>query len=196
LRAGELDVVFGRLDWLEQEPLGDIERRLVRLEPLGLLLPADHPMAESEVVRLDQLRGQEIDANPARPNAPEWSDFVRQFLALSGAHSTPPHVPAVGLEDQGYHLVRQGLPIPTSVDHVHVPGGVIRPIVDPVPLYAWSIAWRIGAEGAGLAALRSATASLAAENGWLDVAGHDGVWLPLPDATRLAWGELLTVVDD
>jgi len=195
LRAGEVDVVFGRLDWLDQPAMDDLERRLVRLEPLALLLPADHPMAERESVGVDQLRGQEIDANPARANAPEWSDFVRQFLALCGAYSTPPHVPAVGLEDQGYHLVRQGLPIPTSLDHLDVPGGVIRPIVNPVPLYAWSMAWRTGAEGPGLAALRSAAASLAAANGWLELAGDDRVWLPLPDATRLARGELLTVRD-
>ena len=58
---------------------------------------------------------------PARPSGRTWST---QFFALSGAHSTPPHLPAIGLEEQGYHLVRQGLPILTSADSVEVPGGV------------------------------------------------------------------------
>jgi hypothetical protein len=88
--------------------------------------------------------------------------------------------------------VRQGLPILTSADHAEVPGGVIRPLVEPVPLYAWSMAWRRDTKGAGLAALRDASAELARREGWLagaeDRAGD--TWLPEPDASRLANGDL------
>jgi hypothetical protein len=101
-------------------------------------------------------------------------------------------MPAIGLEDQGYHLVRQGVPILTSIDHVDVPGGVLRPLVEPVPLYAWSIAWRRDAESDGVRALRAAAAELAASEGWLAGVGDrgDDTWLPEPDASRLANGEL------
>jgi len=196
LRAGALDVVLGRLDWLDRTAEPGIERRVVRLEPLAVLLPAEHRLARSPTVPLGALRGVEIDANPADPLALEWADLVRQFLALAGAHPTPPHLPAIGLEEQEEHLVRQGIPILTGVDHVPLPRGVIRPIVDPVPLYPWSMAWRAGTGGEALAALTAAADELAGAPDWLgweDVlgAGTEGsYWLPLPEATRLVRADL------
>ena len=192
LATGRLDVVLGRVDWLDAVPVPTIDRVLVRLEPLSLLLPAEHPLARHEAVPVRSLKGLEIDGLPPHTRTPEWADLLVQFFALSGAHSTPPHLPAIGLQEQGYHLVRQGLPILTSADHVDVPGGVIRPLVDPVPLYAWSMAWRRGSENEGLIALREAAAELAATEGWLDeMADRDGTptWLPEPDASRLANGD-------
>jgi DNA-binding transcriptional LysR family regulator len=194
LAAGRLDVVFGRVDWLEAKSMPTIDRVLVRLEPLSVLLPAEHPLARQDAVPVRSLRGLEIDGLPTHDKAPEWADLVRQFLALSGARSTPPHLPAVGLEEQGYHLVRQGLPILTSIDHVEVPGGVMRPLVDPIPQYAWSMAWRRNSPSEALAALREAAADVAAAEGWLDWAGGEAgvgkTWLPEPEASRLANGEI------
>lgn len=195
LASGQLDVVLGRTDWLDADPRPTLEHALVRLEPLAVLLPADHPLAERDAVPVRALRGLEIDGLPSHPRTPEWGDLVAQFLALSGAHSTPPHLPAIGLEEQGYHLVRQGVPILTSIDTVPVPGGVLRPLVEPVPLYAWSMAWRRGADTPGIAALRTAAAAIATAEGWL--AGADGdrgvTWLPEPDASRLANGDVRLV---
>ena len=198
LVAGRLDVVFGRVDWLDAKPMPTIDRALVRLEPLSVLLPAQHPLARHEAVPVRSLRGLEIDGFPPHDDAPEWTDLVRQFFALSGAHSTPPHLPAVGLEETGYHLVRQGVPILTAIDQVEVPGGVMRPLVDPVPLYAWSMAWRRRSSSDGLTALREAAADVAAAEGWLDGAGEAPAgdsWLPEPDASGLANGQLRLVTE-
>ena len=151
LEAAELDVAFGRADW-RAVPSARVERELIRYEPLAVLVPLGHPLAGAEPIPVAALAGVEIDLNPANPDAPEWSDLVSQFLALTGAQATPDHIAAVGLDDQAHHLVRQGLPILTSLDHVDVPGGVVRPIVDPVPIYPWSMVWRPGSHPAGLAA--------------------------------------------
>lgn len=187
LTTGRLDVVLGRVDWLDAIPIPTIDRVLIRLEPLALLLPANHPLARQEAVPVRSLQGLEIDGLPPHSRTPEWADLIVQFFALSGAHSTAPHLPAIGLQEQGYHLVRQGLPILSSADHVDVPGGVMRPLVDPVPLYAWSMAWRRDTESEGLTALQNAAAELAATEEWLARAGdRDGdTWLPEPDASRL-----------
>lgn len=195
LARGDLEVVFGRVDWLGAPATPTIAHVLMRLEPLALLLPAEHPLAQREVVPVRSLEGLEIDGLPAHANAPEWTDLIQQFFALSGSHSTPPHLPAIGLEEQGYHLVRQGLPILASADHIEVPGGVLRPLVDPVPLYAWSMAWRRGADGDGIAALRAAAIDLGATEHWLPETGERGhhTWLPEPDASRLANGEYTLV---
>lgn len=188
LSSGRLDVVLGRVGWLDAPPMPTVEQVLVRLEPLALLLPAGHPLARLEAVPVRRLRGLEIDGLPPHTKSPEWADLLVQFFALSGAHSTPPHLQAIGLEEQGYHLVRQGLPILASADHVVPPGGVLRPLVDPMPLYAWSMAWRRDAESEGLTALRGAAAELATTEGWLNgVANRTATaWLPEPDASRLA----------
>lgn len=191
LTTGRLDVVLGRVDWLNAVLIPTIERVLFRLEPLALLLPAEHPMARLDAVPVRSLKGLEIDGLPPHSRTPEWADLITQFFALSGAHSTAPHLPAIGLQEQGYHLVRQGLPILSSADHVDVPGGVLRPLVDPVPLYAWSMAWRRDSESDGLTALRSAATELARTDDWLGGVGEPAgdTWLPEPDASRLATGD-------
>jgi DNA-binding transcriptional LysR family regulator len=183
LEAAELDVAFGRADWRGAASLR-VDRQLVRYEPLAVLVPACHPLATAEAVPVAALSGAEMDLNPANPDAPEWTDLVAQFIALTGAWATPEHIPAVGLDDQAHHLVQQGLPILTSIDHVDVPGGVVLPIVDPIPVYPWSMAWRPGAHPVGLAALRRAATTLAAEEHWLEV--PDRAWLPEPEASRRA----------
>jgi DNA-binding transcriptional LysR family regulator len=181
LQSAELDVAFGRADWGGSAGDGAIPREVIRYEPLAVLVPLGHPFANVEAVRVPDLAGAEIDVNPGSPDAPEWSDLVRQFLALTNAVPTPDHVPAVGLDDQAHHLVQQGLPILTSVDHADVPGGVIVPIVDPTPIYRWSMVWRPGSHPAGLAAIREAATTLGRERGWLELPEH--AWLPEPEAT-------------
>jgi DNA-binding transcriptional LysR family regulator len=180
LQAAELDVAFGRAHWLGQRDAAAIETEPLRYEPLALLLPHDHPLAAMQEIPVNALAGQEIDANPALADALEWTDLATQFLALAGAYATPDHVSAVGLDDQAHHLIQQGLPILTSDDHIPVPGGVVRPIVDPVPIYPWSIAWRAGSHPAGLTAIREAAATLRAEHAWLELPAN--AWLPLPEA--------------
>ena len=183
LRIGELDVALGRADWRAQTQPTGVERELLRFEPLGLLLPAGHPLAQADVVPVASLRETEIDVNLASPDAPEWADLVGQFLALAGATPTAPHVPATGLEEQAEHLARQGLPILTTVDHVAVAGGVIRPLVDPVPIYPWSVLWRPGLAPQVVTTIRAAVASVTAHEDWLEL--PRGAWLPEPEASSI-----------
>jgi DNA-binding transcriptional LysR family regulator len=186
LRSAELDVALGRIDWVRDDRSAGLDRRQVRFEPLALLLPADHPLASLEAVPLARLEGLEIDVNPGRPDAIDWIDFARQFLDLARAVPTPPHVSAVGLDNQAHHLVRQGLPILTSVDHVEVPGGVVRAIVEPVPIFPWSIAWRRGLRREAVAAIEAATKTLRTDTDWLDL--PPDAWLPEPEASRVTAG--------
>jgi DNA-binding transcriptional LysR family regulator len=182
LEAGELDVAIGRAEWQGRRPSRTIRIRPLRYEPLALLLPASHPLAGLATVPVSALAGIEIDANAGSPEAYEWLDLGDQFLARAGADATPPHEAAVGLDDQSDHLVRQGLPILSAADHVDVPGGVVRPIVDPVPIYAWSVAWRAKAGRDVVAAIEAAVDALTADTDWLAV--PDGAWLPEPEASE------------
>lgn len=181
LRSAELDVALGRMDWLGQRPTDGYDRRLIRREPLALLLPGGHPLASLEAVPIARLAGLRIDVNPARPDAVEWTDLTGQFLDLTGAIPTPPHVSAVGLDNQAHHLIREGVPILTGGDHVEVPGGVVRPLVDPVPLYTWSIGWRRGLRSDLVAAIDAAAEALTGDSDWLQLPPN--AWLPEPEAS-------------
>ena len=133
---------------------------------------------------MNELSGWEIDANPAHPEAHEWTDLAQQFLSLAGARPTPVHEPATSLHDQADHLVRQGLPILTAVDHAAVPGGVIRRVCHPIALYPWSIVWRRGIHPELLGAIDAAHATLTSGSDWLAL--PDGHWLPEPESTAMA----------
>jgi DNA-binding transcriptional LysR family regulator len=181
LIAGEVDVAFGRA----LGPLPpDLVSRLVRLEPMALLVPETHPLAARELIPIAELRGLELDAGIGNPRAPEWLELAQQLLAFAGAYATAAHVPAEGPEEQVHHLTRQGLPILTGLDHRLVVGGVIRRLTDPVLLYAWSMVYRRSAHAGAIAALEAAAAQFARDEGWLDVPA--GAWLPEPEATNLA----------
>ena len=172
-----------------------IDRVLVRLEPLAVLLPATHPLAQQEAVPVRSLRGLEIDGVPPHSEAPEWTDLITQFFALSGAHSTPPHLPAIGLEEQGYHLVRQGVPILASADHHRgtrwraPPAGGSDPALRMVDGVAARCRQRrdLGASRCGGRARGGGD--------WLREAVDRGpdTWLPEPDASRLANGDFALV---
>jgi DNA-binding transcriptional LysR family regulator len=183
LRTAELDIVLGRVDWVGRRDDAGLASRPLRWEPLALLLPGGHPLAELDAVPVARLAGLEIDVNPGRPDAFEWTDIASQFLDLAGAVATPPHVSAVGLENQAHHLIRQGLPILTGIDHRDVPGGVVRPIVDPVPVYPWAIAWRRRTRSGVAGAIDAAADVLAGETDWLALPSN--AWLPMPEASRL-----------
>ena len=180
LEAGELDVVFGRASWLGQRPTPRIKHRVVRYEALALLLPREHALARMPAIPVRDLAGLELDTNAASPEAHDWNDLMAQLLELTGARPTPPHLPAVGLQDQALHLVQQGLPIVTTVDHVPVPGGVLRRIVEPVPMYVWSMLSRAGDRSSGVRALAEAAEGAARAWEWLDLPA--AAWLPEPEA--------------
>ncbi|HEY3060390.1 MAG TPA: LysR family transcriptional regulator [Chloroflexota bacterium] len=180
LVAGEVDVAFGRMGVSQRGTIAGLDQQLIRYEPLALLLPRGHSLARRPSVPTVALRDVEIDAGLGNPKAPEWVDLATQWLAFSGARPTSPHLPAEGGEEQAHHLARQGLPILTSLDHVAVPGGELRAIVDPAPLYAWSMVWRTDADELSIRALLEAATHLAGHEGWLEQPRDS--WLPQPES--------------
>jgi DNA-binding transcriptional LysR family regulator len=182
LLAGEVDVAFARVEGSGQQLPPTLASRLIRFEPLAVLLPEAHPLARYDAVPLEALRGLELDAGVGNLRAPEWGDLAQQLLRFVGARSTPPHLPAEGPEEQAHHLVKQGLPILTAIDHRPVMGGVVRELTRPAPLYPWSMVYRRDTYSAGIESLDAAATRLAADEGWLDVPAD--AWLPEPEATR------------
>jgi DNA-binding transcriptional LysR family regulator len=171
LRAGGVDVAFGLAT-----DAGDLAARLVRLEPLGLLVPYDHPLAGQGPLPSAALAGLEVDTSAGNPRAPEWTELADGFLRVVGARPAPPHAHADGPEETAAHLHRHGLPILAMTTGQPVPGAVLRPLAGPTPLYPWSMVHGRTLHHPGLAALHAACDHAATAWRWLGRPAD--AWLP------------------
>ncbi|MFE5810278.1 LysR family transcriptional regulator [Streptomyces sp. NPDC056491] len=167
--AGRLDVSFGYAAGLDPVWRSRIAHRLVRYEPLAVLLPDGHPLAGRATVPLDALAGETVYAGAGNPRTPEWTGLARELFAGRGILMAPPAPVAIGKDEFRRVMAKTGNPVLVTVDFVDMPGSVKRPLVDPVPLSPLSMVWRKGFSHPGLEALHRAVADLRAARGWLDV---------------------------
>ncbi|HEY6745432.1 MAG TPA: LysR family transcriptional regulator [Mycobacteriales bacterium] len=179
--AGRLDVAFGRTEGLGRPFPAELTRRLIRYEPLALLIPDGHPLASLPEVPCDRLRGLEIDASVGNEDAPEWTDLAVSLVEAFGGRPSAAHPHVVGTSETARHLRSHGLPILAMGEGPAVPGAVVSPLVEPVPLYAWAMVSRGDATHPALPALRAAATELAAEEGWKKT--PRSAWLPSGEAT-------------
>src|SRR5215204_6349525 len=181
LLAGGLDVAFGRSEGLGRPFFSQqLCRRLVRLEPLALLLSQEDPLAALDAVPMEALRGTQVDISAGNEQAPEWVDLGARLLAAFGAEPSPPHPHAAGLEETVRHLRAEGRPILTLSERSLAPGVVVRPLTDPVPLYPWAMIHHRELRHPALDALHAAADQLARHEHWLEP--PPGHWIPDPDA--------------
>ncbi|MFG2715898.1 LysR family transcriptional regulator [Streptomyces goshikiensis] len=176
IAAGRLDVSFGYAAGLDPGLRARLAYTPVRYEPLAVLLPAGHPLAELEDVPLDALAGETVYAGAGNPRTVEWTGLARELFAGRGIASAPPAPVAVGKEEFRRVMAKTRNPVLVTVDFPDMPDCVKRPLVAPVPLSPLAMVWRKGFTHPGLDALAEAAAGLAAERGWLET--PPGSWLP------------------
>ncbi|GHA10431.1 LysR family transcriptional regulator [Streptomyces echinoruber] len=186
LLAGRLDASFGRFAGLEPALRARLEHRVVRYEPMAVVLPGDHRLTAGREVPLAALAGETVYAGAGNPRTPEWTDLARRLFAGRGIEVAAPLPLAVGTAEFERIMARTGHPILAVVDFPPLPGTVLRPLVDPVPLSPVSLVWRRGASHPGLDALRRAARELGEAEGWLRRPA--GAWLPDVDEAAGADG--------
>ncbi|MFD7434099.1 LysR family transcriptional regulator [Streptomyces sp. NPDC059861] len=179
LLAGRIDVSFGRFAGLDPALRRQLEHRIVRYEPMAVLLPEDHRLASLAQVPLAALAGETVYAGAGNPRTPEWTDLARRLFEGRGIEVAAPVPLAVGDEEFQRVMARTRCPVLAVVDFPAMPGAVRRPLVDPVPLSPVSLVWRKGLAHPALEALWRAAAEAGREDGWLRV--PDGAWLPAAD---------------
>lgn len=123
----------------------------------------------------------EIDASAGNEDAPEWVDLAVSLLQAFGGRASAPHPHVIGTNETARHLQSHGLPILTMIERPTVPGAVIRPLVEPVPVYPWAIIHRGDSTYPALATLRSVATELAGQAGWWETR-PEGAWLPTAEA--------------
>lgn len=187
IAAGRLDASFGRFAGLPAGLRAGLEQQAVRYEPMAVLLPEGHPLAELAAVPLDRLAGERVYAGAGNERTPEWTDLARRLFEGRGIEVAPPAPLAVGAEEFARVMAKYRNPVLAVVGFPGLPGAVLRPLVDPVPLSPVSLVWRRGLRHPGLDALRRAAAELAAAEGWLRRPA--GGWVPAVDARVMSGKE-------
>ncbi|GAA2229551.1 LysR family transcriptional regulator [Streptomyces indiaensis] len=180
LLRGDIDAAFGRV----HPPLpAGLAHRLVRLEPVDAVLGADHPLAAEPAVRPGQLSGGVLWA----PGTLDRLDFLHRFARRFGIPTTATAL-NLGLAHFLAEVVadpRRFSLLPADVPLPDVPGLRSVPLVDPTPLYAWSLVWRAGGGHPGVDVLTTALAEQAGRSRWLE---YDPTrdWLPEPPVNASA----------
>ncbi|MFD8971250.1 LysR family transcriptional regulator [Streptomyces sp. NPDC059593] len=186
LLRGDVDAAFGRV----HPPLhAGLTHRLVRLEPVDAVVSADHPLAAEPSLRPDRLRGSVLWA----PGALDRLDFLHRFADRFGIRERAEGVNLglahflgeVAADPRSFALLPADVPLP------EVPGLRSVPLVDPTPLYAWSLVWRTGSGHPGLTGLTAACAAEARRSRWLE---YDPArdWLPEPPAADSSTSPTIT----
>ncbi|MEV6396422.1 LysR family transcriptional regulator [Streptomyces sp. NPDC051907] len=183
IAAGRLDVSFGRFAGLEPALRASLSHQLVRYEPLGVLMPLGHPLADRADITLNELAGETVYAGDGNPKTLEWTELARALFCGRGVALAPPSPVALGMEEFRRVMAKTRNPVLAVVDFPAMPDTVLLPIVDPVPLSPLSMVWRKGLRHPGVDALRRAAAELAEEKRWLkrDPAG----WLSERDMSLM-----------
>ncbi|MFF8383131.1 LysR family transcriptional regulator [Streptomyces kanasensis] len=184
--AGRLDVSFGRVAGLDPAVRARLAWQPVRYEPMAVILPVGHPLADRDEVELSALAGEALYAGAGNPRTREWTDLAALLFAGHGVRVAPPAPLAVGVEEFRRVMAKGRTPVLAVVDFQAMPDTVRRPLVRPVPLSPVAMVWRRGLKHPGLDALRTAAAELAAAEEWLVV--PDGAWLPEADAALMRAG--------
>lgn len=172
LLRGETDIGFGRV----HPPLPEgLTHRLVRLEPVDAVVSADHPLAAEPALRPGQLRTSVLWT----PGPLDRLDFLGRFADHFGVTDRE-QGPNLGLDhfagriaaDPGcFSLLPADCPLPD------VPGVRTIPLVDPTPLYAWSLLWRSSGEPPPAGPLVEAFLEEAGRSRWLEYDPRRD-WLP------------------
>jgi DNA-binding transcriptional LysR family regulator len=166
--AGRLDASFGYFEGLDPALRAGLSRQLVRHEPLAVLLPSGHRLAARTAVTLGDLVGEAVYAGAGNPLTREWTDLARQLLAGHAIEIAPPAPMAVGRTEFQRVMTKNRSPVLAVVDFPEMPGTVLRPLVDPVPLAPLSLVWRKGRKDPGIEATRAAAKELTRQEHWLE----------------------------
>jgi DNA-binding transcriptional LysR family regulator len=176
------DVGFGRVHGVGGTRDAAYPHRLVRLEPVDVVVGEGHPLAGRTQVRPDELR----DSILWCPAALERLDFYQRFAEhfairaeSGGANLGIDHfLEQVAADPARFALVPADLELPERIR--------VRalPLVEPTPLYAWSLVWRAADPHPGLAPLLRAFAEVGGRSRWLEYRpGRD--WLPADDVSEV-----------
>ncbi|WP_449061195.1 LysR substrate-binding domain-containing protein [Planomonospora algeriensis] len=174
LRSGEVDVAFGRASALPWP--ADLRRRCVLLEPVGLLLGAEHPLWAREEVTMAELAGTVLRF-PIHDAPTDWVSLLDELTAAFGIV-----VDQTGSNLGFDHFLDQTAGDPTTATFygLRMPPPRddrlrIVPITAPAPVFAWTAMWRRRIPESVIDRLTGPVSTALPPHAWLPAA--DRAWL-------------------
>jgi DNA-binding transcriptional LysR family regulator len=163
LLDGRLDALLG----LATHCPAELDAELIRREPVLVGMGGHHELARLDAVPVAQLAGVDL-LLPSDTAAIEWNEFVAHFCAQAGVR--PRRWPAathgsVAAAD----VLRSTACVTPTVAWADPPADLLfRPLVEPTPLYAWSVMTAPTAEDRPeLRGFKRSIHALSVEAGWL-----------------------------
>jgi DNA-binding transcriptional LysR family regulator len=168
LADGRLDIGIGRASQTPPE----IASELIRLDPLGVLIPDDHRLAAQAGVPIAAL-ADELLLLGEESQTPELNQFVIELCRGAGFaptiyEGTVESTRAAGdlvLQHRCVHCV------PSSARASNRTGTTWRPLTEPVTHFPWSLLWREANPSPHLQAVIGSARQLAERLGWLHPRG-------------------------
>jgi DNA-binding transcriptional LysR family regulator len=168
LANGRLEIGIG----LASLPPPSVASELIRLDPLGVLVPDSHRFAAQDGVPVASLAEEPLLLGEEN-QTPEFNQFVGDLCRSAGFEPTI-YEGTVESNRAAADLVLQHrclLCVPSSSRTSNRPGTVWRPLTEPVSHYPWSLLWRSGDPSPYVAAVIDTARQLAHRLGWLETTG-------------------------
>ncbi|MEV0168793.1 LysR family transcriptional regulator [Nonomuraea fuscirosea] len=165
LADGRLDIAIGHA-W--QAP-AEVTSELIRLDPLGVLVPDDHRFTELGGVPVAALAG-EVLLLGEESQTPELNRFV---IALCHSAGFTPTIYGGTVESSraAADLVLQRRCVhcvPSSFRTSNRPGTTWRPLTEPATRYQWSLLWHQANPSPHIATIIGSARQIAQRLGWLE----------------------------
>jgi DNA-binding transcriptional LysR family regulator len=166
LSAGNVDIAFATIPAGKSLP-SSLAHMLVRLQPISLLLPGTHPLASLPEIPVNKVRdlGLEIVIQAQR-EAPSWQSWQENVAATFG-WKIGERVHGQGNVSVALTVLTNGHPTLTRFERPPHDDLALRPLVDPVPLLAWSMLWRSEPSHPRIDEVLERVEVFVAEQGWL-----------------------------
>jgi DNA-binding transcriptional LysR family regulator len=140
LLRGRVDAAFGRAASVTDEQIENIP---AYLEPLYVLVGRRHPLARLTRVPMAEMRGLTAWMPGVEEPDTEWADYYRHCTARFGVGIDPlgpkfgpdHFVERIGGSDEVFSLVGERTRIASHPDVLQLP------LVDPTPVWPWSLLW-------------------------------------------------------
>ena len=169
----------------------EIAQELIRLDPLGVLVPPGHPFEGRGSVPVALLDGQPL-LLPGSGQSPEFCEVVTEMCQAAGV--TPDwYRGTVASVWAAADLARRSrcLPCVPASCAAALPGVNWRPLCQPGARYPWSVMWRAGDRAGPVTATLTSARALARELSWLEDA-TPGAVRPRRQRASLARLQLLS----
>jgi DNA-binding transcriptional LysR family regulator len=170
LLRGNLDAAFGRVTGVAGAWRERLVYRLVKLEPIGLLMSERHPLAGATALRAADVAALDLWF-PGASSSPELMSAKHQLAERFGTILDTRGL-NLGLEHMLAELdanPTRAVPLTLSLAVQSDARVRIVPIADPAPCWPWCVVWRRDDRNPALLLLLDELAELSRINGWAEI---------------------------